>query len=160
MPSGHVYRRLADTIVQLSKEYSSPAFQPHLTLLGRIVTSRRDALARTAHLARSLRPFTIRLGALQGLDEYYRCLFVRAANTDPLWKAYRAAQRIFSAKQRPAFMPHFSLMYGDFPAGLKKEVIRRLGGRLGLRFEVRSLRLYSTTGKPRAWRQLKAFRLS
>lgn len=159
MPGGQVYRRLRAVILKLSREYSTPAFKPHVTLLGRIVGPRREVLAKSAQLARSMRPLWVQLGALDALDEYYRCLFVRAAKTGPLKKAYRAAQRIFSLEQRPAYMPHLSLMYGDLPSRLKAQMIRRLGRRFNLEFEVRSLHLYLTAGQSRAWRQVKAFDL-
>lgn len=160
MPSGQAYRRLRGIILKLGGQYSTPIFKPHVTLLGRIVAPRREVLEKSARLARGMRPLVIRLGSLDGLDEHYRCLFVRAAKTRPLRDAYRAACQIFSVKKRPAYMPHLSLIYGDLPPRLKEQIIRRLGGRLALEFEVRSLRLYSTTGKPRAWRQIEAFDLS
>jgi 2'-5' RNA ligase len=159
MPSGQVLRRLRGVILELSREYSTPAFEPHVTLLGRIVGSRREVLAKSGELARRMRPLVVKLGVLDGLDEYYRCLFVRAAKTWPLMEAHRAARQIFNLKERPAYMPHLSLMYGNFRARLKEEMIRKLGGRLDLSFEVRSFHLYSTAGQPRAWRQVKDFRL-
>jgi 2'-5' RNA ligase len=160
MPSGPAYRRLRGVILKLSRQYSTPVFKPHVTLLGRIVGARREVLAKSAQLARIMRPLAIRLGSLDSLDEYYRCLFVSAAKTRPLMKAYRAARRIFNLKKRPAYMPHLSLMYGSFPSRLKARIIRKLGGRFDLEFDVGSLHLYSTAGKPRAWRQVKAFSLS
>lgn len=159
MPSGPVYRRLRGVILRLSRKYSAPVFKPHVTLLGRIVGTRREVLAKSAQLVRRMRPLAIRLGSLDGLNEYYRCLFVRAAKTGPLRKTYRAAWRIFKVEKRPGYMPHLSLLYGNFPPRLKEQTIRMLGGRLPLEFKVRSLHLYSTAGKPRAWRQVKAFRL-
>jgi 2'-5' RNA ligase len=159
MPSGQVYRRLRGAILRLSRIYSTPVFKPHVTLLGRIVGPQREVLAKCAQLVRGMRPLVVRLSSLDGFGEYYRCLFVRVAKTGPLRKAYRAARRIFNIKKRPAYMPHLSLMYGDFPPRLKAQIIRKLGGRFNLEFEVRSLHLYSTTGKPRAWRQVKAFGL-
>ena len=160
MPGGQVYRRLHGVILKLSREYSTPAFKPHVTLLGRIVAPRREVLVKSAQLARSLRPLLIRLGALEGLDEYYRCLFVRAAKTGALKKASRAALRVFSRDERPAYMPHLSLVYGNLSPRVKEQIIRELGGQSELEFEVRSLHLYLTTGKPRAWRQVKVFDLS
>jgi len=159
MPSGQVQRRLAGTIVRLSREYSTPVFKPHLTLLGRIVGPRDEVLAKFAQLARRLRPFTIRLRVVDGLDEFYRCLFIRAAKTGPLMRAHLAARRTYNLPGRAAYMPHLSLMYGDFSANVKEKIIGKLGGRFALRFEVRSLHLYSTTGQPRYWRQVGRFHL-
>jgi len=159
MPSGPVQRRLADTIVRLSREHSTPVFKPHVTLLGSIVGPRDEVLAKSAQIARHLRPFTIRLGFVDGLDEFYRCLFIRAAKTGPLMRAHLAARRICNLSGRAAYMPHLSLMYGDFSARVKEKIIGEMGGRFTLAFVVRGLHLYSTTGEPRNWHQVRRFRL-
>jgi hypothetical protein len=50
-------------------------------------------------------------------------------------------------------------MYGDIAGRAKKKIIRSLGRRLGLEFEVKHLHLFRTTGHPRDWRRVKTFRL-
>src|SRR5574337_1324526 len=68
---------LASAISRLSREYSTPRFKPHITLLGGIALQEANALAKLALLARTLEPFPIELGEIGFLDEYFRCLFVR-----------------------------------------------------------------------------------
>jgi 2'-5' RNA ligase len=159
MPTGDVCHRLSGILHRLSVRYGAPEFLPHVTLLGDCVGRRRELIRRSAAVAAALRPFAIRLEKIDFLDEYFRCLFVRAALTEPLRKAYQAARQSLGHGREPAFMPHLSLLYGNFPQRLKKEVIAEMGSRLDVQFKVRSLHLYRTHGEPRHWRRVASFGL-
>jgi len=110
-------------------------------------------------VAAALRPFAIRLEKIDFFDEYFRCLFVRAAPTEPLRNAHQAARQALGHGREPDFMPHLSLLYGNFPRSLKEGVIADMGPRLDVQFKVRSLQLYRTQGEPHLWRRVASFGL-
>jgi 2'-5' RNA ligase len=159
MPTGEVRQRLAGAILDLSREYAAPAFEPHVTLAGGIVGSVREVAAKMRDLARRIPPFPVRLAEVDGLDDYFRCLFVRVATTHPLMEANKAGREAFHLRQQPTFMPHLSLLYGDLPSNVKGRIIASLGRRLELEFKVRSLHLYLIKGAPAAWRRVASFGL-
>jgi 2'-5' RNA ligase len=159
MPAGDVRNRLAGLIDWLSACYGAPQFPPHVTLLGSCVGARREVVRQAAAVAAACRPFVIRLEAIDFLDEYYRCLFARAALTAPLRQAHRVTCRVFGHDREPAFMPHLSLLYGNFSPSLKKRLVAELGPRLDIKFPVRSLHLYRTQGEPFTWHQVARFGL-
>lgn len=159
MPKGEVCDRLSRILQRLSTRYGAPKFSPHVTLLGGCVGPRRELIRQSACVAAALRPFALRLEEINFLDEYFRCLFVRAALTEPLRKAHLAARQAFGRRRKPAFMPHLSLLYGNFPRSLKEGVMAELGLRLDLQFKVRSLHLYRTHGEPRHWQRVASFGL-
>jgi 2'-5' RNA ligase len=159
MPSGEVRQRLASTILALSREYAAPAFDPHVTLAGGIVGPARDAASKMADLARQIPRFTVRLAVVDGLDEYFRCLFVRVAKTHTIMKANKAAREVFSLGKQPTFMPHLSLLYSNLPSSVKEGIIASLGRRLELEFRVSGLHLYLIKGEPPAWRRVASFGL-
>jgi 2'-5' RNA ligase len=154
MPPGEVRQRLAGTILALSREYATPAFAPHLTLAGGIVGPAREVAAKMADLARRIPPFTVRLGAVDGLDEYFRCLFVRVATTHPIMAANKAARQAFGLAKQPAFMPHLSLLYGSLPSSAKERIIASLARQFELEFKVSRLHLYLIQREPAAWRRV------
>jgi 2'-5' RNA ligase len=154
MPSGEVRQRLGATILDLSREYSAPAFSPHVTLAGGILGPAREVAAKMKDLARRIPPFTVRLTALEGLDEYFRCLFVKVATTHPLMTANKAAREVFNLEKQPAFMPHLSLLYGNLPCSVKERIITSPGGRLDLEFKATALHLYRIKGAPMGWRRV------
>jgi 2'-5' RNA ligase len=159
MPTGEVRQRLAEAILDLSREYAAPPFEPHVTLAGGIVGPAREAVSKMAGLASRIQPFTVRLTGVAGLDEYFRCLFVRVATTHPLMSANKAAREVFNLAQQPAFMPHLSLLYGHLPSSLKERIIASLGRRFELEFKASGLHLYLIRGEPQAWRRVASFGL-
>ena len=159
MPSGEVRQRLAGAIFDLSREYGTPAFEPHVTLAGGIVGPASEVAGKMRDLARRIPPLTVRLTALDGLEEYFRCLFVRVAVTQPIMRANKAACEVFRLERQPAFMPHLSLLYGSLPASVKQRIIASLGRQFELEFKARSLHLYLITSEPMAWRRMARFGL-
>ena len=159
MPRGEVCERLSMIIAQLSARHDAPEFPPHVTLLGGCVGQRSELISQCAGVAATLRPFTIRLEELDFREEYFRCLFVHAALTAPLRHAHQAACQAFHRFREPAFMPHLSLLYGDFPRSLKERIIAAMGRRIDVQFKVRALHLYRTHGAPRHWRRVATLAL-
>jgi hypothetical protein len=148
MPRGDVCERLERILHELSAKFGAPEFPPHVTLLGGIVGSHREVLSKAASLAK-----------IDYLDDYFRCLFVRAAVDAPLLRAHQVAREVFGRRRDPSFVPHLSLLYGNIGRSLKEVVIAELGGRMDLTFKVRNLHLYSTRGAPRDWRRVASFGL-
>lgn len=81
MPTGSVYDRLVKIISQLSKKYSSPNFEPHVTLLAPIDEPGEEITSKTSQLVSLIQPYEIKLTTVDYLDEYFRCLFIRAEET-------------------------------------------------------------------------------
>jgi 2'-5' RNA ligase len=157
MPGGEVCECLEAVNHWLSDRFNAPQFPPHITLLASCVGARPDMLRRSARLAATLRPFPIRLEEIDFRDEYFRCLFVHAALTEPLRKAHHAACTEFARGRDSAFMPHLSLLYGNFAPSIKEQLMREFGPRLDVQFKVRSLHLYRTQGAPDLWRPIASF---
>ena len=160
IPKGEVRRRLAEAILDLSGKYSTPAFKPHVTLAGGIVGPAREVASRMKDVGRRIPPFTVRLTAVDGLEERFRCLFVRVAQTHPLMSANHAAREIFRLPKQPAFMPHLSLLYGSLPSREKETIIASLGRQFELEFKATSLHLYLVEREPAAWRRVATCGLS
>ena len=159
MPTGEARERLARMILELSRQYATPVFEPHVTLAGGIAGPTREVTSKMRDLARRIPPFTVRLAAVDGLEEYYRCLFIRVAPTRPIMSANEAARGVFNLKSQPAFMPHLSLLYGNLPPRVKERVISSLSRGFEAVFKVTSLHLYLTRGAPQTWRSVESWGL-
>jgi 2'-5' RNA ligase len=154
MPKGDVRRRLAETILDLSGKYSTSAFEPHVTLAGGIVGPAREVESKVKDLARRIPPLTVRLTTVEGLEEYFRCLFVRVAQNRPIMAAHEAAREVFRLRKRTAFIPHLSLLYGSLPSKEKERIMISLGRWFELEFKAASLHLYHIKREPEAWRRV------
>ena len=152
VPAGAVYDRLAGVIAGLSARYQGPAFDPHLTLLGRLEGEEGAMVDRTHQLARALQPFEVRLKAPACAPAYFRCLFLPAEPSPPLLEAHRQATQIFNAQPADAFDPHVSLVYGLFPESAKQEIIKALPLDLPGNFAASRLQLIRAgSTNPQSW---------
>lgn len=156
-PTRQAHARLADMIRQLSKQYHTPLFEPHITLLGGLTGNRESLVVRTTQLAKLIQPNVVTLTTVDYLNEYFRCLFVNVDKTQWLAESNIRARKLFHREDAPAFMPHLSLMYGNFPPTTKQRIIVEIGSTLVTRFEVTRLHLWSTHGAPSEWYKVQEF---
>jgi 2'-5' RNA ligase len=159
MPTGNVRDELSKTISQLSHQYATPVFPPHVTLIGNLLGGEKELSSQTQQLAARIRAFEISLTTIDFLDEYFRCLFLRAAETPPLLEAHQMARALFHREQEPRFMPHLSLLYGHFDAETKQQIIQAIGRGFRKTFSATALHLFSTTGEPKDWYRVQEFEM-
>ncbi|MYA27836.1 MAG: 2'-5' RNA ligase family protein [Nitrospira sp. SB0666_bin_27] len=152
VPTGEVYDRLAGVIADLSARHHGPAFDPHLTLLGRLEGEEEVLVDRTRQFARALHPFDVRLKEPGYEAQYFRCLFLPAEPSPPLLQVHQRATQIFNAQPTSPFDPHVSLLYGLFPESLKQEIIKALPPGLPGIFPVSRLQLIRAgSTNPQDW---------
>ena len=159
MPTGRICEQLRMTILQLSSQYATPRFPPHVTLIGRLTGDERELASRAEQLASRIRPFEITLTGIDHLDEYFRCLFMRVEESRALLEANQAARVIFNLERDPEFIPHLSLIYGSLDLDAKRQTIRLIGAEANSTFQVDSLHLYSTAGEPEGWYRIQEFEM-
>ena len=151
MPPRDTSQRLKQCILDLSRRFASPAFEPHVTLLGRLEGTETELRYRASILASRLTPVVIQLKDVASLNEYFRCLFIRVARSRSLLEAYRAAVETLGTVEQLKFMPHPSLVYANLDRDEKLRAIQEIGTSFHGRFQVRNIHLYSTTGSPEEW---------
>ena len=159
MPPLHIHRRLKQIILRLSRGLCSPAFEPHVTLLGRLNGTETELVSNTRLLASRLNPIVIQFEQVDYLKEYFRCLFIRVAWSSELLDAYRTAVEVFGTDPQSEFMPHLSLVYADLKEEAKIKVIRDTGTSFQDCFQVQNIHLYSTSGSPENWYRVCQFAL-
>lgn len=158
MPSKDVAKKFSRIILKISKEYKSTAFEPHITLVIIKSINEEEAIEKSRALIESLKPFEVFLDEISFLDTYFRCLFVKAKKTKDLMEANKKAQKIFNVKDD--YMPHLSLMYGNFPEETKKKVIRQIGEKIEENFITKEIRLINCESPDtKDWHVVKKFRL-
>lgn len=151
MPSGQLVAQLQALISQLSNEYSTPLFEPHVTLIGELAISEKEAVAKTQRLAEMLRPFTISLREVACQNEFFRCVFIKAEKQPDLLNANSKAHEVFEQRNDKNYMPHLSLVYGDLALPAKEQIIKRVGPEKRMNFKAKGIFLYYTTGQPQNW---------
>lgn len=160
IPPKSISEGLAAVISRLSQQNSSPYFKPHITLLGDVTLLEEEMLSRTSKLTNLISPFRLKLTTVSYLREYFRCLFIKVEESEEIIEANQKARTLFNREHDPKFMPHLSLMYGDFSPEKKEEIISEIGNDFHMTFEVKSLHLVLSSSHiaPENWRTLRQFR--
>ena len=160
VPTGAAYDRLAGVISDLSTRHHGPAFEPHLTLLGRLDGDQGSLVDRTRRLAHALQPFEVRLEEPSYEAHYFRCLFLPAEPSPLILEAHRKAMQIFDRQPARAFDPHVSLLYGIFPETVKQEIIKTLPPDLPSAFLASRLQLIrAESTNPQDWQAVETLDL-
>lgn len=158
IPKGEIYKKFADLIKKLGGEYGGPLFKPHVTLLGDIKLSEVEMISKTEKLVKDQKPFPITLRQIDYQEYHFRALFVRAEITDQLLTLHNQAKEIFGIQNIPPYMPHLSLLYGNYPNELKERIISGIGREQPVQWEIDTVYLIKG-GKVKEWKIVKEFPL-
>lgn len=157
LPAGEEYNRFETLIIKLAEEYGAPLFAPHVTVLGQASPDEEAALKLMEKLVSNQQPFAVSLNDVAYQDYFFRALYVLAEKTEPLVRLHEKAKQIFGKKNIAEYMPHLSLLYGDFKSELKEKIIKEIGKEQPAVFEVNSLHLFRTEGEADEWYSVKEF---
>ena len=160
MPEGDTQARLVALVAlvaRLAARLATEPFAPHVTLLPGLLGRETEVVARAGRLARALAPFAVKLAGIEGRDEPFRCLFVRAEASAALRAAHARAARAFRRDPDPDFLPHLSLVYGTMAPERKTPLARELDAEAPGEFEARRLHVWRTEGNVAEWRELFVF---
>ncbi len=160
LPEAEATENFSRIIQKLSGEFGSPLFTPHVTLLAEIPAGDEVMMReKTAQLAAS-GTFSLTVAEFGMQDAYYRALFAAIALTPELETLRSQAERLFEFVPETPFMPHLSLLYGNYPAQQKREALATLERVGGMSFPVGSLALYRTEGTVSNWKEVAVYQLS
>lgn len=153
-PAGGLGEKLQWTINALAQTYGGPSFVPHVTLLARIPDGPEEALLqKAAQLAQSLVPFEISLDEEGMEDAYFRALYLHAGG-EAVKEAHAKANEAFGMQDDAPYMPHLSLLYGNYPIERKRAALAALPVPIGTAFPADRLSLWRTPGEVRTWKKI------
>ena len=159
MPTEAIYQEFSRLISQLAKENSSIEFQPHITLIGNVEAREEEMIMKTREVASLIHPYPVKLLDIGYTNYYYRALYLNVQPSSEVLTAYQVAREIFPDASNTSYMPHLSLLYGDFPIVVKEQIIRKIGNNFTHEFEAHTLYLYLTEGAASDWEKIEAFPL-
>lgn len=117
---------LQEIIDKLAEKYAAPRFEPHLTLLSSIPKSEEVVVEKTKEVAARTEWFTVTTGEIEFSTTYFQCVFVRIKTTIPLMETHVRTRDIFGMDKEKFFMPHISLLYGDYNMTTREKVCRAI----------------------------------
>jgi 2'-5' RNA ligase len=158
LPEEAVSTRVAAVIDHLARTRGGPRFLPHVTVVAGLDRPPAELRTRMRALARTLPALAVTLGRAAARAEHYRALFVEIESGDLRALHVRAAAALGLAAD-PAYLPHLSLAYGDFPPAAKEAMLDRVGRRWGERCVLDRLAVVPLAGSPESWTPIATERL-
>lgn len=155
VPSGAIYKKLSKIISNLCAEYNAPRFKPHVTILPQVITPKKDISKKSLILAKSIKPFKISLTNIGYGSKYFTCVFVNVKKSKQLMNINSLARKMLDRMNDSPYMPHLSLIYGNYPTKIKKEIREKLGKSLNMDFIAHKISIWQTIGPVEKWKTLK-----
>jgi hypothetical protein len=153
-------RRFENLVRSIAIRLGAIAFAPHVTLLGRLWGSSGALSVEAERLAKSLAPFDIYFTGVDHEDAFFTSLFLRIALDETLAAAHRLARATFRSNEPLAYYrPHLSILYGSYPATVKKTIREEIGPEALAPTAVDRLELVAGGERPKEWRAVATFRL-
>lgn len=154
-PSGEAREQLQSLIASLAASEGGPLFPPHITLLAEIdVGSEEEILETCTLLAKGNEPFMVSLGEAGMEDRYFRALYLRVQESTPLWALHERAAAAFAKDDAEPYMPHVSLLYGNYEEERKRAALAALPVPEGMSFLIDRIHVYRTQGPVSEWRKI------
>lgn len=150
-PAGNVYDLFVKIIADLGTAYAGPFFEPHVTLLGSLPGTEEEISVRISQLGTSLQPFDLQMTEPAYGNRYFQCVFLKVQQTSAIMHAHELAGRLFG-KKCERYMPHLSLLYGQYSLEEKKQIVDALPETLCLSFTVNHIQLIRAGSQdPQDW---------
>lgn len=159
-PTGASLTAYQSIIKDASSSLNTFCFIPHITLVAAVMTDEKDVVERTKLVAQQLAPYEFEFEEVSERDAYFQCVYAKMKTTDQVVHANTVAKSVFDERQSdPPYMPHLSLVYGDFFTREKKlhTIIPSLETAIQkhapdtTKFTVDSIQIWSTQGDVSEW---------
>jgi 2'-5' RNA ligase superfamily protein len=150
LPEAGAFTVLSAVIAALARAEGGPRFEPHVTLLSGITAEGEDLRERVRALARGQAPAAVVLTRARQRPEFFKALFLEVEGGD-LHCAHRRAAAAMGMTPPAEYLPHLSLLYGDFAPARKDAILDRIGRRWDEPCLLDRLALVSPQGPPPSW---------
>lgn len=153
-----VCSKFEEIVSKLSKDFGGPIFEPHITLLADIEMDKNEFLKKVELLSKQIKPFTLETMDTSFSTTYFQSVFVYVKATADLMSARLRANEVFD-RENSMYMPHISLLYGDFDMQTREKAMRSIEI-FKLNYVADSLVVTPAAGNPKDWKHVAEFELT
>ena len=126
MPQKEMSDELQKIIQGLSEAYSTPVFEPHVTLVSGLSGNADHLVKKIDSFARGKHSLSV---SMQGIDYtrgFFTALFLNIPNTPEIDQLNTQAREHLNPFGQGPYHPHLSLLYGDITSQEKERIIADL----------------------------------
>lgn len=147
----NLYQEIEEVVAKYSKEYNSPVFVPHMTLHNPVVSTDEEVVRKVKQVVRKIKPFEIEVGDVEFSTTYFQCVFVRMKTSADLLNAHLSLKDALGVKEEHVFMPHGSLVYGNFDMETREKIANEIKLK-GIKFMANKITIVrADSSDPKDW---------
>lgn len=161
MPSDPDAAAPAAAIRRYSRALSTPAFEPHITLVSGLHGPVGTLEAKAVELAAGTAALHVDLGPPAHSEAYFRCVYLPVQPEASLLALHARACDLLGTGPQPPDSPHLSLIYGNLPPQQRQAIAAEIGESLSGPIVLGRLCLYraSSASPPEAWQEIRGCNL-
>ncbi|KND49560.1 MAG: hypothetical protein AB203_00565 [Parcubacteria bacterium C7867-008] len=158
VPDSETSNKFSSIIESVGATFGSVIFPPHITLLSGITGDEHELISYTEQLALAIAPRTLTIAGVRTEDRFFRALYLIVKESGALSDMHMNASIAFKTEVSE-YLPHLSLLYGNYSDEQKKPMVHLLSPLEGMEFQIVKLDLYKTEGEVEAWKKMASFPL-
>ncbi|MBU0974575.1 2'-5' RNA ligase family protein [Patescibacteria group bacterium] len=158
-PVGDVYTELKNIIIDLSKKYNSPVFEPHITLLpGGSSLNKEIVVEKLTKVVNEVKPFVTTFRQLNHSDEFFKSVHIELEENDALMEFAGNIQHEINGEIAKNFVPHLSILYGKFLKEEREKIIKLIGENYNKSFILNKVDVieYEFNQPPETWKKVSS----
>ena len=101
-----------DLIIELSKRFKSPSFEPHCTIYGRLDVALDNIKPVISDIAKKGNQFSTTVKRLKSGKSKWKSLYLAINSNEEMNSLYGKCNKKFGSYRKYAFDPHLSIAYG------------------------------------------------
>jgi len=144
---------LNNIICNLSKEYESQIFLPHITLYGLVDIDLDYLIEIIENCSSEILPFTISKSKIEYSEDFWKTVFIRIKKNTKLEKIQSCISSDLAKFSQYSFLPHVSLIYKKLPIQKKIELIHKL--EIKSTFTIKNLAIHKYSDDISHWKIIK-----
>lgn len=126
IPEEDSYQEFEKIIQKYSKEYKTPLFVPHLTMISHAYFPGDTVVETVRKIVKQFKPFELQVGNVEISTTYHQCVFARTNTTAGLMNLHLSLKESLNIQEKHVFMPHLSLVYGDLDMTTREKISQEI----------------------------------
>jgi len=115
---------LTKIINELSKEFNSQKFLPHITVYGLVKIPLNELESIVLKCVKKQKSFNVKVNYINHSENYWKSIFVDIIQNENLYQINQSLMKSLSRYSDYNFKPHISLYYGVLDEALKLRIIK------------------------------------
>ena len=159
LPPKQIQLEYSEIVEKYSKKLNFPSFEPHATIVGEFEGEKNDVVNKISSVTNISKKIAITISEISISTTFFQCVFARIDPTPRIIDLQMNVSFALNLKNSNFFMPHISLVYGEYPSVVKYKIAKEINLKTK-EFQAEKLCLINANDyDPETWEHVAEFTL-